>query len=218
VTMTKSISSLAAVVFVFVACGGDKREGLPPASEWKEPEPGAAPKVDKPKPVVGGGAAGQGGNPHAGTAMGGGDPHAGMGAAGMGGAPHAGMGGGAATGAGHASAGGGSVLARGKIVAGDAVKARITGPVVIFISARVVDPASGVAAGAPVAIAKLDGVTLPGAFELSGAAQAGGELEITAWTDGDGDAMSKQPGDNLGTLRIKVPAEAAEIKLDRVLE
>ena len=217
-TVTGSTSALAALMLLLGACGGDKREGLPPASEWKEPEPGAAPKVDKPQAAAGMPAPGEaGGDPHAGMGMGGGDPHAGMGGAGMGGDPHGGMGMGGGGGTGHATAGG-TVLARGKIVAGPAVKGRITGPVIIFLSARVVDPAAGVAAGPPVAIAKLDGVELPGEFELSGVASAGGEIEITAWTDKDGDAMSKQAGDNIGTLRVKVPAEGAELKLDRVLE
>jgi hypothetical protein len=40
---------------------------------------------------------------------------------------------------------------------------------------------------------------------------------ITARYDQDGDAISKQPGDITGQLRVKVPAENVSLVLDNVL-
>jgi len=101
--------------------------------------------------------------------------------------------------------------AKGKAVAGTTV----------FIVAKHVD-AAGQPTGAPLAVARLtwkDDL----AFELTenNAMIAGTELTgdviVTAHYDLDSEARTKQPGDILGQVRIKVPAENVKIELDNVL-
>jgi hypothetical protein len=98
--------------------------------------------------------------------------------------------------------------AKGKAVAGTAV----------FVVAKHVD-AAGQPTGAPLAVAKLiwkDDL----AFELTekNAMIAGTELTgdviVTAHYDLDAEARTKQPGDILGRVRVKVPAENVKIELD----
>ena len=44
-----------------------------------------------------------------------------------------------------------------------------------------------------------------------------GDVVVTARYDQDGDALSKQPGDIVGTLKVKIPAENVTLTLDEVL-
>lgn len=91
----------------------------------------------------------------------------------------------------------------------------------VFLIVKKAD-ASGAPSGPPLAVDKViftDGLK----FELTEAQAmvAGTKLEgdvvVSARYDQDSDAISKQPGDVTGTVRVKVPAENVELKLDTVL-
>jgi len=92
----------------------------------------------------------------------------------------------------------------------------------IFVIVKKAD-ASGAPTGTPLAVDKLvwNGQPLP--FELTegqamiAGTELSGDVVITARYDQDGDAMTKQPGDIVGTLRVKVPADKANIFLDDIL-
>jgi hypothetical protein len=220
--------SVAAAVLAIAACSKRKSEGLPPAQEWSADRAGVEPQAAPPpaNPHAGMDPS----NPHAGLDMGGADPsnpHAGMD---MGGAdPHAGM-----------DMGGGDVSKLGlpppdpdrKIDPSHHVKGVIVVPAksaanapaggTVFISVRRAD-ASGQPSGPPLAVGRLtyQGGELP--FELSdqqamvGGTELTGDVVVIARYDHDNDAMSKQPGDVTGSVRVKIPADNVKISLDTVL-
>jgi hypothetical protein len=92
----------------------------------------------------------------------------------------------------------------------------------IFVIVKKAD-ASGNPTGTPLAVDKLvwNGQPLP--FELTegqamiAGTELAGDVVITARYDQDGDAITKQPGDITGSLRVKVPADKANIFLDDIL-
>jgi thiol-disulfide isomerase/thioredoxin len=96
-------------------------------------------------------------------------------------------------------------------------------PGVIFVLVKQAD-ASGQATGMPLAVDRLayDGKALPFVLDktkrlvTSGPAIVG-DVVITARWDQDGDAMSKEPGDIIGTLRTTAPATRVKLVLDTVL-
>jgi hypothetical protein len=211
-------------------------EGLPVASDWSAPSPMAS---DVPGHEAGGhGSHGRdphagmdmGGDPHAGMDMGG-DPHAGMdmGMGGHGGDPHAGM-----------DMGGDPRMAMiqppdpdrpideskfltGTITASRDVADKIKPGAILFISAKPVNPVTGEIIGGPLAAERIDIKSLPIEFKLSerNAMSAGtrldGDVLIHARVDGDGDAITKEPGDVTGELRAKVPADKLSLVLENVL-
>ncbi len=86
---------------------------------------------------------------------------------------------------------------RGSIDVKPALKAAITPQHVIFLAAR-----QGTGGGPPMAVKRLEVAAFPLAFELTkddamvaGGAAFEGDVELTVRIDGDGNAMSKQPGD-----------------------
>jgi hypothetical protein len=215
------------------ACDKGKGEakGLPPAKDWNA-NVGDLPPVEQqgaPDP--------HGGNPHAGMDMGGGDnPHAGVD---MGGGdnPHAGvdMGGNP-----HGASGGVDVAKLGlpapdpnrKIDPSHVVKGMIkvhakaasrvaAGGAIFLIVKRA--GADGSPTGTPLAVDKLtwakDGVP----FEITeqqamvAGTELTGDVVVTARYDQDGDALSKQPGDIVGTARVKIPANNVTVTLDDVI-
>jgi hypothetical protein len=230
--MTLGAGLLAALALAG-ACGKDRPEGsLPPADDWKPPSEIGAPTVAQPPAKTGGdphagmGAgdphAGMGAaNPHAGMGMGGagGDPHAGMGMGGAGGDPHAGMGmGGMEGAAGHATQGeaaGPPVLA-GSIRVADGVAQAVGQAPLVFLSVRQADPVTGQPVGPPLATHKLDAASFPAPFSLNGPID--GDVVVTAWTDNDRDAISRRPGDVVGSKRVKAPALTLDLVLDTVVE
>jgi hypothetical protein len=169
-----------------------------------------------------------GGDPHAGMDMGGGDPHAGMDMGG--GDPHAGM-----------DMGGGdprmamveppdpnrpideSKFVSGTITASAEVAPKVKAGAILFISAKPINPATGEVIGGPLAAERIDITELPVALKLTerNAMSAGtrldGEVLIQARIDGDGDAISKEPGDITGEVRAKVPAGKLGLELDTIL-
>ena len=189
-----------------------KHQGLPPAESWQTP----------------GGSDG-GANPHAGMANphGGANPHAGMAN------PHGG--------AANPHGGGTDVTQLGlqppdperaidsdKFLKGTMkptgeTKARIPPGSVIFLSVKRADPTTGQPTGAPLAVQRLQLATWPLWFQLteadamvSGTAFEG-DVVITAWSDQDQDAISKQPGDVRGEVRAKIPSDGLELVLDTVI-
>ena len=229
---------LTILVPILLAQSGCDRDteprGLPSVSAWKSPEAkqsevdrGGGPSAEQP-------GAGQPGadDPHAGMQMEGSDPHAGLDMGGQGGAdPHAGLDMGGAEDPAMAAMQppdpdrkiDASKFLRGTIRADAKVAAGIDSGAVLFLSAVPVDPATGEVLGAPVAVARLEVGKLPMRFELTerDAMAAGtrfeGDVLITAWVDGDGEARTKEPGDVEGRLRARVPARGLDLVLDTAL-
>ena len=234
--------SVVAMVAAIAACSKKKSEGLPPAQEWSADQAGIEPQAAPQSANPHGGM--DPSNPHAGVDMGNADPsnpHAGLD---MGGAgadpsnphagvdmsnPHAGM-----------DMGGTDVAklglpppdpdrkidpshhVKGVIVVAAKTASNAPAGGVVFVNVRRAD-ASGQPSGPPLAVAKLtyQGGELP--FELSeaqamvGGTELTGDVVVSARYDHDGDAMSKQPGDVVGSLRVKIPAENVKISLDSIL-
>ncbi len=186
-------------------------------------------------------------DPHAGVDLGGrggGDPHAGIELGGRGGDPHAGLdmgGGDPHAGVDMSGTGGGVDVTQlglegpdpdrpidptrrvaGTILANAAAKARATAGTSIFLVVKRAGP-SGEPVGSALAVEKLswkqDGV----AFELTDAqamiagTELTGDVIVTARYDQDSDAISKQPGDIVGQVRAKIPADGLKLTLDTVL-
>ena len=76
-------------------------------------------------------------------------------------------------------------------------------------SALAVDKLAWSAEGVPFELT--DGQAMIAGTELSG------DVIVTARYDQDADAISKQPGDIIGQVRVKIPAEHVKLTLDTVL-
>lgn len=94
----------------------------------------------------------------------------------------------------------------------------------IFVQVRAAETGGGMdLAGQVFAAAKLPSTDLPVAFHLTeaDALLAGtpvtGDVVVIARYDQDSDALSKQPGDVTGKVRVTAPAAGLEIVLDDVL-
>jgi len=218
---------VAAALTALAACKKDsKSEGLPPAQEWGANTGNLPP------------ASASGANPHAGIAQGA-NPHAAVGGADQGMPPghppidniHPG-----------ATGGSPDVAAMGlpppdpnrKINPNNRIKG------VIKIHAKAKDRAA--AGGAVFVVVKragADGAAQPGPplavekltwnkdelpFELTeqqamiAGTELTGDVVVQARYDQDGDAISKQPGDIAGSVRVKVPADKVTLTLDDVLQ
>jgi coagulation factor V (labile factor) len=221
--------------------------GLPPAESWQAPSPASssASGAAATQGGMGNPHAGMGmndphagldmNNPHAGMGMN--DPHAGLDMnnphAGMDmNDPHAGM-----------DMGDGGVdvtqlglqppdpdraidaskFLKGTIKPSAETKARIAPGAVIFLSVKRADPATGQPTGAPLAVQRVSLSAWPLWFELTEAdamvsgTAFDGDVVITAWSDQDQDAISKQPGDVQGQVRAKIPAKDLVLVLDKVV-
>ncbi|MEO8550177.1 MAG: hypothetical protein ABI678_09385 [Kofleriaceae bacterium] len=238
------MTRFALILVLAAGCSSKKQpdHGLPPAQEWGAEVGGTMP--DKPQannphggtPPVGvvdengndphagldmGGAGGA--NPHAGLDMGDNSPHQG---AKMGTDPHA------AAGVDVSKLGS---LApdpnraidpthhiRGLLKIHPKAADRAKAGTAIFLIVKQAD-ATGQPTGTPLAVDKLtwQGKDLP--FELTegqamiAGTQLVGDVVITARYDQDGDAISKQPGDIIGQLRVKIPSDTANLYLDTIL-
>ncbi len=225
----RAFALISCCLLAMVSCGRDKKsqEGLPPAKEWKADSSGAMVQSGKdlpaPQPPAGMG----GGNPHQAnphmTNPHGTDPHAGLG-----GDPHAGIPG--APQAGSMAIPGPdpsrpidpSRYVKGVIKVHEKARARTQSGTALFIVVKRAD-ASGQATGMPLAVDKLTWSGTDLAFELTekqamvAGTELTGEVIVTARYDQDGDAMSKQPGDIVGTARVKLPADNVNILLDDIL-
>lgn len=226
-----SMRAVLAVTVALVALAGckKKREGLPPAQEWSVPElgaldvPGAPPGLANPH--------GGGGNPHGeGMAFDGTDPHAGIDMSGMGGDPHA-----------NVDMSGVDVTQMlpppdpsrpidpnrritGVVKLDPKLKDRVKPSSVLFVFAKRPGP-DGEPTGFPIASDKLvwtDATQL--AFSLtdedlmSAGSELTGDVILMARIDQDHDAISKQSGDVVGQLRVKIPADNVALTLGEVLQ
>jgi len=232
--------AIAASCLAVAGAGCSKKvtDGLPPTSEWQAASGGVAVAVASgplPPPPVMGGLPRK--NPHAGLDLPDpGDPHAGLSGAGAG-DPHAGLDGMASN---PHAIGGTDVTAlglappdpdraidpsrriAGTITLGGAAGQHMTAGTAVFLTVKRVGP-DGAPTGQPLAVDKLtwsgDGM----AFELTeeNAMLAGtdlsGDVIVMARYDQDSDALSKQPGDVTGQVRVRVPAERVQLRLDTVL-
>ena len=220
---------VVAALATLAGCSKKKTtEGLPPAQQWNADQAGTEPPDPEATPGTPHGGQADPSNPHAGVDMN--NPHAGVDMNN----PHAGVDMGGAT-AGDVSAMGlpppdpnrkidPTHHIRGVISVHPKAKDKVPNGGTIFLSARQAD-ASGQPVGMPLAVAKLTytGGDLP--FELDDGEQMTGatggltgDVVVTAHYDQDGNATSKEPGDVLGTLRVKVPADNVKIYLDDVIQ
>lgn len=222
-----------ALIAAAAGCSRDKKtqDGLPPAQEWKADETGAMVQMGKgaPQPAPPPGMTNpKGGNPHGGM---GNDPHAGLGIDPV--DPHGNMGGGG---------GGGSPdvaqmglpppdpnraidptrYVKGTIKIHEKARARAKTGVPIFVVVKRAD-ASGSPTGPALAVDKLTWNNTDITFELTekqamvGGTELTGDVVVTARYDQDGDALSKEAGDIVGTARVKLPADNVQIWLDTIL-
>ncbi len=228
---------LVVVLVALVACKDKKAEGLPPAQEWSANA--------NTLPAAPGAAAAQGANPHGGANPHAGmpgapaDPHAGMNMGGGGGGanPHAGMGDGNP----HGGGGSPNVAAMGlpppdpnrkldpnhrvtgtiKIHA--KAKDRVKAGGAVFVIVKKAGP-DGAPSGPPLAVDKLTwsgdklDFRMTDAQSMIAGTELSGDVVVTARYDQDADALSKQPGDVVGTVRVKVPADNVSLTLDDVLQ
>ena len=109
----------------------------------------------------------------------------------------------------------------GTLKVNDKTKANVKDGGAVFLIAKKAD-ANGQPSGPPLAVEKV--MYTPGLkFSLSEAnamvagTELSGDVIVTARYDQDSDAISKQPGDVTGTLKVKIPADNVELVLDTVL-
>ena len=117
-----------------------------------------------------------------------------------------------------------SKFLRGSIHPSDAMKAKIPPNALIYISVKKADPATGDAvAGMPIATLKLNATSWPLPFELTEAnlmvagGDFSGDVVVTARYAQNSDPLMKAPGDVIGHVRTKIPAEKLDVTLDTVL-
>jgi hypothetical protein len=113
---------------------------------------------------------------------------------------------------------------RGAIHPNDATKDKIPANALVYISVKRPDPKTGDAApGMPIATLQLHAATFPLAFELNehnlmtSGGDFSGDVVITARYAQSQDAFMKTPGDVVGHVRTKIPADKLDITLDHVL-
>jgi hypothetical protein len=107
-------------------------------------------------------------------------------------------------------------VASGQIRASGDATAVVKPGVVLYVSAVPVDGA-GKPSGSAVAVERFEVSALPMSFELA-AAHYEGDVVITGWTDADGEARTRQPGDAEGRVKAHLPAEGIDLVLDSVLK
>jgi hypothetical protein len=108
-------------------------------------------------------------------------------------------------------------VARGQIrAAGEAAGAVKPGSV-LYVTAVPIDADSGQPKGSAIAVDRFEVTALPMAFELA-ASPYEGDVVITAWTDADGEARTREPGDAEGRVRARLPADKVDLVLDKLLK
>jgi hypothetical protein len=192
---------IAAVLVSLTACEKKKNEGLPPAQEWGG-NPGDMPPVQQQGKA----------NPHAGIDMS--NPH---------------------------GEGGGVDVEKMGLPAPDPsrpidpthrvkgvikvhakAKSHVAAGGTVFVIIKKAGP-DGAPSGPPVAVDKLTWQKDELPFEMTerqamiAGTELTGDVVVTARYDQDGDALSKQPGDIVGTLKVKIPADNVTLTLDDVL-
>ena len=123
-----------------------------------------------------------------------------------------------ATPAAPAPAAGGGTL-EGTIVVAPALADQVKPGDTLFLVARAVD-ASGNVQRMPVAVDRAQVTSFPLAFKLSAGnvmvagTPFAGPMQLTARIDKDGEAMTREPGDIEGTVKVTVPQKGITITLD----
>jgi hypothetical protein len=224
----------AALGVLAAGCSKKSQDGLPPASEWqKAPGAASAPAAPDPEEVLPHftpppGMTAKESNPHAGLDMADpSDPHAGLDMNGDGEPdnPH----------------GGGTDVTKLGLAAPDPDRPidpshRVAGTITVDAKARdKVKPGTsvflivkragpdGAPSGPPLAVDKLTWTGDGMAFELTEAqamvagTDLSGDVVVMARYDQDSDALTRQPGDITGQIRVKIPAEHVKLTLDTVL-
>ena len=108
-------------------------------------------------------------------------------------------------------------VARGQIrAAGEAAGAVKPGSV-LYVTAVPIDADSGQPKGSAIAVDRFEVTAMPMPFELA-ASPYEGDVVITAWTDADGEARTREPGDAEGRVRARLPADKVDLVLDKVLK
>ncbi|HEX2688351.1 MAG TPA: hypothetical protein VHN14_17090 [Kofleriaceae bacterium] len=220
-------------------CGKKTQDGLPPATEWQaapETAPSASPEIPHFTPPRG--MTPRSSNPHAGLDMGGdpSDPHAGLDMGGDPSDPHAGL-----DMSHNPHIGGGTDVTRlglsapdpdrtidpthrvaGTVAVDAKAKGRVKPGTAVFLVVKRVGP-DGTPSGPPLAVDKLTWASGGVPFELTDAqamvagTELRGDVIVLARYDQDSDALSKEPGDITGQVRVKIPADHVQLLLDTVL-
>jgi hypothetical protein len=223
-------------------CSKRSQDGLPPATEWQAstgPAPSGSSEIPHITPPRGMG--GKSSNPHAGLDMDGDptNPHAGLDMDGEPSNPHAGLDMGGEPSNPHG--GGGTDVTKLGLAAPDPDRPidpthRLTGVIgvdakakdrvkpgtAVFLIVKRAGP-DGAPSGPPLAVDKLSWATGGVAFELTDAqamvagTELTGDVVVMARYDQDSDALSKEPGDVTGQVRVKIPAENIKLSLDTIL-
>lgn len=213
----KLLLGLLAAAVATSGCKKEKRKGLPPAKEWQ---------ADKTKtddtttgPEHGGPAAGS--DPHAGLGipspsnMGGGDPHAGLN---MGGAGKPGP----ATRIPARKPDPSRTLA-GVISVSNKVKDKLPPNARLFVYAKRWDPKTNKMTGGTIVSQVFDKFAFPLKFRIDESSSMSGlpltgTVVLAVRVDADRDAMSRQKGDVVGRVKVKVPNLKLNVVLDTVLD
>jgi hypothetical protein len=101
-------------------------------------------------------------------------------------------------------------------------KDRVKPGTAVFLIVKRAGP-DGAPSGPPLAVDKLSWTAGGVPFELTDAqamvagTELAGDVIVLARYDQDSDAMSKQPGDITGQIRVKIPAENVKLLLDTVI-
>lgn len=219
-------------------CGNSTPKGMPNAEDWQQELP-VAPMPSAPRGMGTGNPHGGGGDPHGG--MMGGDPHAGMMGGGGNSDPHAGVPGAPPIPGNFGEPGASFDVSqlglaapdpnrpvdpnrriRGTLKASPDLAAKLTPGSILYLMVRKPDTAGK--PGTLIAVDKLEWKGGDIVFELterhamvSGAPDMIGDLSLSARVDQDEDAMTRQPGDVVGQIPVKVPADNVVLVLDKVL-
>lgn len=233
--MRCAIWAAAVGVLAVAGCSKKSQDGLPPAAEWQTAPAGssAAPALDPaeaiphftPPP----GMTSKESNPHAGLDIGDpNDPHAGLDMSGEGDSdnPHA-AGGTDVTKLGLAAPDPDRPIdpshrITGTITIGPKARDKVKSGTSVFLIVKRAGP-DGAPSGPPLAVDKLTWTGDGMAFELTEAqamvagTDLSGDVVVIARYDQDSDALSRQPGDVTGQIRVRIPAEHVKLTLDTVL-
>jgi len=211
----KLVLGLLAAVVATSGCKKEERKGLPPATEWQADKS----KTDDTTATGPEHSSPGGSNPHAGLGIPapgnmGNNPHGNMT---MGNNSHGNMGPGGQ---------GGQIPARkadpkrtlaGVITISSKVKDKLPPGARLFLYAKRWDPKTNKMTGRTIVSQVFDSYAFPLKFTMS-SAPLSGTVVLAARLDADKDAMSRQKGDVVGRLKVKVPDLKLNLVLDTVLD
>lgn len=217
----KLVLGLLAAVVATSGCKKDERKGLPPAKEWQADKS----KTDDTTATGPEHSSPGGSNPHAGLGIPapsnmGNNPHGDMS---MGNNPHGNMAPGGQ---------GGQIPARkadpkrtlaGVITISPKVKDKLPPGARLFLYAKRWDPKTNKMSGGTIVSQVFDSYAFPLKFKIDetnamSGAPLTGTVVLAARLDADKDAMSRQKGDVVGRLKVKVPNLKLNLVLDTVLD